>query len=248
MNHPGDYRGVRDGQYGRVRPRGSHRFRTAGIVLIALVIVLTGLDFGARAVAENLVASQIKDQGFPDKPSVSIAGFPFLAQLITRDFKEVRVSSGSLTEGPLEIASVRATMTGVHVNSSFNGGAVDRISGTIDVTFPALASAMTAEAGPLGQLSGGPTLAAAGPHEVKATLDLAVTSRTVVWRVTRAGHNVINIHLLPGGGLPSGLLSSAGDINVPLPSLPAGLSIQDISVTPSGLIGTVTGQNLTFGR
>jgi hypothetical protein len=34
---------------------------------------------------------------------------------------------------------------------------------------------------------------------------------------------------------------------IPLPSLPLGLSIQTISVTPSGLAGTVTGHNVSFG-
>jgi hypothetical protein len=34
---------------------------------------------------------------------------------------------------------------------------------------------------------------------------------------------------------------------VPLPALPVGLSIQSISVTPNGLVGTVTGHNVSFG-
>jgi hypothetical protein len=231
-----------------VRPRSRRRLRTLVIVVIALIAVLVGLDFGARAVAENVMASQIQHQGFPKKPSVSIGGFPFLTQVISRDFSDVHLSSSNITEGPLEIASVSATMNGVHVNSSFKSGTIDRLNGTIDVTFAALANAMTSQAGGLGSLaSSGLTLTQAGPNEVKATLDLVVTSASAVWRVTRTGHNVINIHLVSQSGLTSGLLSSLGDINVPLPSLPVGLSIQSISVTPNGLVGTVTGHNVSFG-
>jgi hypothetical protein len=194
------------------------------------------------------MASQIQQQGFPKKPSVSIEGFPFLTQVITRDFSDVKISSSNITEGPLEIASVTATMNGVHVNTSFKSGHIDRINGTIDVTFAALANAMTSQVGALGSLGGaGLTLTQAGPHTVKATLDLVITSGTAVWRVTRTGHNVINIHLVSASGLTSSLLGSVGDINVPLPALPVGLSIQSISVTPNGLVGTVTGQNVKFG-
>jgi hypothetical protein len=236
-------------EYGVVRPRSRRRLRTIVIAVIALIIVLVGLDFGSRALAENVMASQIQHQGFPKKPSVSVGGFPFLTQVISRDFSDVHLSSSNITEGPLEIASVSATMNGVHVNTSFNSGRIDRLSGTIDVTFTALANAMAAQAGPLASLgAGGLTLSRAGPNEVKATLDLVVTSGSAVWRVTRTGHNEINVHLVSsGGGLGSDVLSSIGDINVPLPSLPLGLSIQGISVTPNGLVGTVTGHNVRFG-
>jgi len=236
-------------EYGVVRPRSRHRLRTLIIVVISLIVVLVGLDFGARAFAENMMALQIQHQGFPKKPSVSIGGFPFLRQVITRDFTDVHLSSSNITEGPLEISSVNATMNGVHVNTSFNSGTIDRLSGTMDVTFTALANAMASQAGPLASLgNGGLTLSQAGPGEVRATLDLVVTSGTAVWRVTRTGHNEINVHLVSsGGGLGSDVLSSIGDINVPLPSLPLGLSIQNISVTSNGLVGTVTGQNVKFG-
>jgi hypothetical protein len=110
---------------------------------------------------------------------------------------------------------------------------------------------MTSEAGGLASALGGAglTLTQAGPSEVKATMDLVVTSGTAVWRITRTGHNVINIHLVSTSGDLSSVSSVLGaiqDINVPLPSLPVGLSIQSISVTPTGVVGTVTGQNVKF--
>jgi hypothetical protein len=237
-------------QYGVVQPRRKNRLRTLTIVLIAVIVVLVGLDFGSRALAESIMASQIKDQGFPKKPDVSIQGFPFLTQVITRDFSDIKISSTNITEGPLEIASLNATMSGVHVNTSFKKGTIDRLNGTIDVTFTALANAMNSESGGLSSaLNGaGLTLTQAGPNEVKTSFDLVVFSGTAIWRITRTGRNNINIHLVSTtGDLPSDLLSSIGDINVPLPSLPVGLSIQSISVTQNGVVGTVTGQNVKFG-
>jgi LmeA-like phospholipid-binding len=235
-------------EYGIVRPRRRHPLRTLTIVVLAVLVVLVGLDFGGRALAENIMASQIKNQGFPTKPHVSIEGFPFLTQVATRDFSDIKISSSNITEGPLEIASVNATMTGVHVSLSFKSGTIDHINGTIDVTFTALANAMTSQAGGLASALGGAglTLTQAGPNEVKATIDLVVTSGTAVWRITRTGHNVINIHLVSNNGDLSSVLGAIQDINVPLPSLPVGLSIQSISVTPNGVVGTVTGQNVKF--
>jgi hypothetical protein len=249
MNQYGDAPRTQYGQYGVVRPRRRHPLRTLTIVDIAVIIVLLGLDFGGRALAENIMASQIKDQGFPKKPDVTIEGFPFLTQVIARDFSDIKVSSSDVTEGPLEIASVNATMSGVHVNTSFKSGTIDRLNGTIDVTFAALANAMTSQAGGLASALGGAglTLSQAGPDEVKATIDLVITSGTAVWEITRTGHNVINVHLVSASGLTSGLLGSIGDINIPLPALPVGLSIQSISVTSNGLVGTVTGQDVKFG-
>jgi len=230
------------------RLRRRHPLRTVVIVLVVLIGLLVALDFGARAVAESKVASQIQKQGFPKKPNVSIEGFPFLTQVISRDFQDVQISSGDVTEGPLEISTINAAMHGVHVNSSFNGGTVDSLNGSITVTFAALANAMTSQAGVLGQLTGaGLTLTDAGNNEVKSTLDLLVTSGTAVWRVSRADHNQIRVQLVSSSGLPSSLLSGISSIPLQLPSLPMGLSIQSISVTPSGLVGTVTGQNVSFG-
>jgi hypothetical protein len=251
MNQYGDAPPTQYGEYGIVRPRRRRPLRTVTIVVVAVLVVLVGLDFGGRALAENIMASQIKDQGFPKKPNVSIQGFPFLTQVITRDFHDINISSSNITEGPLEIASVNATMSGVHVSTSFQSGTIDHINGTIDVTFTALSNAMNSQAGGLTSILGGAglTLTQAGTDEVKSSFNVVLFSGTAIWRVTRTGHNNINVHLVSSSGdLPSDLLSSIGDINIPLPSLPVGLSIQSISVTPNGLVGTVTGQNVKFGK
>ena len=230
------------------RTKRRHPLRTTIIVLVILIGLLVALDFGARAFAESKVASEIQQQGFPKKPNVSIEGFPFLTQVISRDFKDVNISSSNITEGPLLIQSINATMNGVHVNSSFNGGSVDSLNGTLSVTFAALANAMTSQAGGLASLGGaGLTLSQAGTDEVKATLNLVITSGTAVWRVSRTSSGDISIQLVSSTGLTSSLLSGLGNITIPLPHLPLGLTIQSVSVTSSGLVGTVTGHDVSFG-
>ena len=233
-----------------VRTRRRHPWRTVIIVLVVLLGLLVAADFGARAYAQNKMASEIQQQGFPKKPDVSINGFPFLTQVASRDFKNIQVSSDNITEGPLLIQSIHATMTGVHVNSSFQSGTIDHLNGTATVTFPALASAMTSQAGAFGSvISSGLTLSDAGNNEVKASLDLlgGLASGTAVWKVTRTGHNDIHVQLVSASGLGSAATSGISDITVPLPALPLGMTIQSISVTPHGLVATVTGHNVSFG-
>lgn len=235
--------------YGYDRPaRRRHPVRVIIIVLIVLIALLVGADFAARAYAENKAASEIQQQGFPKKPSVDIEGFPFLTQVAAHQFHDIQISSSNDTEGPLDIESINASLKNVHINGAFSGGTIGTLYGTAAITFTALANAVTKEAGPLGQLaSAGLTFSAAGPNEVKATLNVVVFSGTAVWRVTKTAGNDINVQLVSTGGLPSSLLSPVSDITLHLPSLPLGLKIQSISVNSSGLVAVLTGQNVNFG-
>jgi hypothetical protein len=228
------------------RPR--RRLRTVLIIVIALIVVLVALDFGARAFAESKVSSEIQSQGFPKKPDVSIKGFPFLTQVISRDMKSIEISSTDVPAGPVTIHSIDAVMNGVHINSGFNGATVDTLHGTATITFGELSNSLANQVGPLGSLGGaGLTLKAAGPDEVTATLDLLVTSGSATWKVTREAGNKLGIHLVSSNGLPSELLNSVQDITVPLSGLPLHLQIDSVSVTSNGIVGTLSSQKVTFG-
>jgi len=228
--------------------RRHHPLRIIIIVLIVLIALLVAADFAARAFAENKAASEIQQQGFPKKPSVDIEGFPFLTQVAAKDFPNIQISASNVTEGPLDIASIDATLKDVHINGAFSGGTIDSLNGTATISFAALSNAMTSQAGSLGQLAKTAlTLSAAGPDEVKATLNAVVLTGTAVWRVTTTASNAINIQLVSTGGLPSALLSPIKDITLQLPRLPLSLRIQSVTVNSSGLTGTLTGQDVSFG-
>jgi hypothetical protein len=236
-------------EYDRPRRRRGRRLGVLVIVLIVLAGLLVAADFAARSYTEDRVAAQIQKQGFTTRPSVTIDGFPFLTQLASKDFSEVQITSGSIREGPLQIQSIAATLHRVLVNSSYSGGQVTQLTGNADITFAALASAMSSEAGALSQvLSGALTLSAAGSDEVQATLGVAGLSETATWRVTVPGPSTIGIQLVSGGGvLPATVLNGIGAITISLPGLPIGLGLTGISVTPTGLVASVAGRNVSFG-
>jgi hypothetical protein len=234
---------------GRTTRRRGGCLRTFVIALIALIVLLVAGDFVTKAFAESEIASQIKSHGFPKKPSVSIAGFPFLTQVIGRDIHKVTISSKNIPEGPVEISSINAVMNGIHLNGGFSSGTVKTLTGSVLVTFPSLAHTLNSRLGPLGSLlsSSGLTLSAAGPDEVKASLNLLVASGSATWRVTRLSGQDLQIRLVNSSGVPASALSSLQTINIPIPKLPLGVKIDSVRITGQGVVGHISGRNLAFG-
>lgn len=228
----------------------SRRWRRWVIALVVVIVVLVGLDFAARAVAENIMASKIEQQGLQHRPGVSIGGFPFLTQVASRDFRQVSLTASDQTEGPVTITSISAQARDITLNSySFSSGTIGSLSGTALISFGSLSRTLVQEVGPLGSLLNGAglKLTAAGPHEVQATLNLLVTTGSATWRVSRLPGDRLNIRLVRSSGVPSSLLGSIQNITLQIPHLPLGLTINSVDVTPAGVVGHVSGAHVPFG-
>lgn len=208
--------------------------------IIVLLILATIGDRVANAVAENTIANQILQNGFPAKPSVTIEGFPFLTQLAAHDIRRIDLSASNVPAGPVTISTVKATLTGVHLNSSFNGGTVDNINGTAFVSFSSLASAGGGGTGT------GITMSADGPDKVKITAGLGPVSDTEVAKVTKTAANEITIQVVNSGSPLSGLLSSFGSYSFTIPKLPAGMQVTGVAVTSQGITISAAGQHTTL--
>lgn len=231
-------------------PRRGHALRNTIIVLVALLVVLVALDRAAVFFVQGKIASEIQDQGFPSKPDVTVHGFPFLTQVISRHFEDVQISSKPVQEGPVVIQSINAEMSDVRMNSGYSAGTVGHLSGHGVITFGSLSNALgSVVGGDLSSLIGnaGLTLKPAGKHEVKASIDMLVASGSATWRITRVNGREINVRLVSSNGLPAQLLDSVRNITVPVPQLPLGMKIQSVIVTPSGISIRVTGNNVAFG-
>jgi LmeA-like phospholipid-binding len=233
------------------------RSRGAKIVvwIVAVLVLLVVLDFGAKAFAENEAADQIQKHGFPKKPSVSIAGFPFLTQVITRDFHQITISATDIPEGPIKITSMKVVATHVKLNSSFNGGTTGPLHGTVLISLGEVGGFLQA-AGPIAQFIGGGSgggirVVAVGSSELKANLNAlgGSVNGSATWRVTRVGSDEIHLRLVSSGGdVPSGLLDRARSITIPLKSLPAGLRLTGkLSSSSGGIVAHVFADSLSFG-
>jgi LmeA-like phospholipid-binding len=232
------------------RRRRGGCLRAAIIGVVVLVILLVAADFIAKAVAQNVAASQIQKDGFPKKPSVTFEGFPFLTQVAARDFHQVRLSSSDVPAGPVDITKVNAVANGIHLNGNFQSGTIDQVSGTVVISFGSLDSALTNALGPAGSVVGsvGLKLSAAGPQEIKASLDLVVASGSATWRVTRPSPQELSVTLVSSSGLPDSLLQPIRNFSFTIPKLPFGLTIQTVSVTPAGLVGNISATHVPFSQ
>ncbi len=232
----------------RRRRGGCLRSLVIGVVVI--VILLVAADFVAKAVAQNVAASQIQKQGFPKKPSVTIEGFPFLTQVASHDLHQVRLSASDVPEGPVEITQVNAVANDIRLNSGFNSGTIGQVSGTVLISFGSLSSTVTKELGQAGQLvaSSGLHLSAAGPDEVKASVDLVLASGSATWRVTRVSGRELSVQLVASSGLPAEVLAPIRSFSFSIPKLPFGLTIQTVSVTSSGIVGQISATNVAFSQ
>jgi hypothetical protein len=230
--------------------RKRNRGRKLAIWIAAVLVVLVGLDFGAKAFAESQAATEIQKRGFPTKPHVSIAGFPFLTQVVTRHFDQITISSSNLPAGPLTISSLTIVLDNVHLNSfNFSGGTAGPLHGTIVISLGALGSALS---GPLGSFlgGGGVVIKSVGSNLIKGSFNLAggLLSGSATWRVTSTSSNEIHLHLVSSSGLPSAVTSAAQDITLPLNSLPAGLRLTGgLSSSSNGIVANVAANSISFG-
>jgi hypothetical protein len=229
---------------GRSRPRRRRR-RGRGLIitLIVLIGLLVAADFGAKAFAENAIASKIDSSGLGVKPSVSIEGFPFLTQVASRNLKQIDINASNFTVKQVVISSLHATATGVKPNASFNGATINKINGTVVVSFTTVTNlvpvpGLTVSADP-----------ADGPDAIKLNSSLG----GAVGKIEQTSPNVITVQVgdLTGlAGIASLLGGStlASSYTFDIPKLPAGLVVRSVTVTSAGIVATASAQNTTLSQ
>ena len=231
-----------DPAWQRPAPRRRRRRGRGWIVLLVILVILGVLfvvvDRVAKAYAQNMIASKIQSDGFPKKPSVAIQGFPFLTQVAERDIRTIDISADDVQEGKLDISSVQATATGVHINSSFNGATIDHISGTALITFSSIASATGAQ---------GVTISA-DPSAGPAAASVSAGPLTATAQVVRSGANQFSVRMESLAGIPASVIGSLPNYTFNIPKLPAGLQVQGVSVTNQGININISAQNTTLSQ
>ena len=110
------------------------------ILIIALVVLLGllfGLDRAAAAYAAGRIATKLQAQGFPVRPSVTVEGFPFLTQLISRHLDGIEVTAPRFPVGQVT-ASIRAHATDITLDSGYQSGTIAQVTGTGLISFASL--------------------------------------------------------------------------------------------------------------
>lgn len=210
------------------------------VTLVVLAVLFVVGDQIAKSYAQNMIATKLQSSsGLTTKPSVTIEGFPFLTQLAAHDIRTVDISASNVQENKLDITSIKATATGVHLNSSFSGATIDHISGTALISFASLINAAGAPAGVTvtADPSGGPNSA-----------NVSFGPLTATAQITQTGPSQITVRVESLDGISASSLGLLTDYKINVPTLPAGLQVQGVSVTGQGIVIKVAAQNTTLSQ
>jgi LmeA-like phospholipid-binding len=225
----------------RRRRRTGRRILILGIVLLAILGLLVGLDRAAAAITADRIAAKLHTEGFPVEPTVTVKGFPFLTQLISRHLDAVEVIAPEVPVGPVT-ASIDVHATDITLDSGYQSGTIAQVNGTSLITFASLAKVPALASVP------GLKISEAGPSMVKLSANLAIFAATAIARVTLASPHEIVLRLVSASGVPAALLDPIRHLVVQIPTLPLGLTVQSVTVTPQGVVIGVSGSNVSFGQ
>ena len=214
-------------------------------IVIVLAILLVIANFVGKAVAENDMADQFTANGFPVRPSVNIEGFPFLTQVVAKDFKKVVITASNIPAGPVTISTLNATITGMHLNSSWNGATIDHLTATAFVSLSSLTDGISSELGGAASLTAVPD----GPNSLKITGSVLGLSASGEVEIKQTGPQQITIELPTSGGLVGSLLGSAASFPINLPAgVPPSLRITGLTLNGNGLTLSAAATNATFSK
>ena len=221
-----------------------------GVAVLAVLLVTA--DRIAVAVAENQISDRLTSAyGLPDKPGVSIAGFPFLTQVAAGDYRQIDVSASQVPADGVTLHNLNVRLSGVHATVGQvlgNGSSMvtaERAAGSAMVGFGTVDRRL-----PGGfrlhrdgkNLSVSGKLAYHGAHiPVSATVALGVSDSGI--RVTPVRVDVPGIPSLPVSAYSSQLR-----IVVPLSTLPLHLRLTSVHVTPDGLRIAASARHVQFAR
>jgi LmeA-like phospholipid-binding len=211
------------------------------IVLLVLLGLLFGLDRAAAAYTANRIAAKLQAQGFGVKPHVSVEGFPFLTQLISRHLDGVEVTSPKVPVGPVT-AAIDVHATNIMLDAGYQSGTIAQVDGTGLITFASLAKLPALAAIP------GLRISSDGPHMVQLSANLAIFAATAIARVKLASPHEIALSLVSASGVPAALLDPIRHLAVQIPALPLGLTVQSVTVGQRGVVIRVSGSNVSFGQ
>lgn len=259
---------VQDGRYQGAqhpgRPAGRRRGRgwTALLVVLACFALLAvAADRGADLLAERAVGQGVqREQGLAAPADVSIAGFPFLTQLLSGRYRQIDLAADGVQAGSgLTVDRVTVRLTDVSAGASdLLAGRTDRLrAGAVSVRARVgYASLDRVFADRLGTDQLAVTFADGGRNRLAVT----GTLRTVLGDLQVKGlvsarlvEQGIRLRLVPGSvpGLPpvaDRLLQDLFDLTLPLPAQVSGIRPTTVEIGPDGVTLTGTGTDIPLGR
>jgi LmeA-like phospholipid-binding len=231
-------------------PRPRRRGRRWIIALVILLGLLVAADRIGVVVTENVLASQIKkDQNLSQTPGVSIDGFPFLTQVVSRDFSHVTVDIRGLVASGVPISDIHADLNGVHVSSGYNSATVDTLTATAILNYSDLSKAISNQVENIGTV----TVSEGSGGQLKATYSILGASVSAQVAATLLPGNTIELKSAGVdagglGGLVQAVTPTGFDVKIPLGTLPFGIQLKSLVLTSTAADIIATGHNVALSQ
>jgi hypothetical protein len=203
------------------------------IALVIFVALLFALDRAGVAIAERQISTRVQSAySLPERPKVSIGGFPFLTQVVSGRYQDISVTISKASVGGVQVQDIQARFTGVHASLSLLLG---QGSGSVTAA-AATGTALIPYAQVQQRLPRGITLAAHGGS-------LRVTGNTPLGSV----HSIVSLAVTRTGiSVSADVLGSRLTYVIPVGTLPLHLSVTGVRAAGTGLVVAATGRNVTL--
>ena len=222
----------------------------AGLIIVALVVI----DRVTKFVAEGQAEARIQETyGLAERPDVTVRGFPFLTQILSRELNRVDLSLDNAQVGTLTGLNVDVTARTIEIDSAATGRA-EVVSGRLTLPYDSLASVARDAGATVTDLSyaGEPGLIA-----IAAQLDLPTGElEAVAYSVVRLEESRITVRLerieVNGESAPPGLDLAVGDqldFAIELPDVPGvgEITVDAVEAREDGIAVLVTGRDVAVG-
>ncbi len=246
------------GERSRPRKRWGRRLLITLIVLLlllgifAVVVDRFGKSFAERLIGERVTEQVANQEATSEKPDVTVEGVPFLTQVLSGEYQEIKIQLANFT-GPagngktirmplldVRAKDVRAPLETLRTRQGDNIATTVTGTGTLD--YATLAELTDREGVKLGEKDG--KLAVTAPLDVlnqtvtvNGTANLEVTKDNVV----RIRFEQVTAEGLPDIPLVRNLLNNYAkqiSVDVKVPALPLDLVVQKVQPTAEGLVVT----------
>jgi hypothetical protein len=213
------------------------------IGIVVLLVLAVAADFGAARLFESRVTEALQRKyGLSERPIVQVRDFPFLPHLASGRFSTIDLAATDASTRSISIAALELHMRDVRVpRSVLLGGSgvvrVARTDGEVKLSQAEL-NRLLAD-----RLQGGSLTLEAGRVRLRLTTQILGRSLTGT-AVGRLGVRDGRITFTPETVLVDGVrnqileeqLASRLNLDVPLPPLPAGFTVERIDVQPGAVV------------
>ncbi|WP_156727482.1 LmeA family phospholipid-binding protein [Streptomyces apocyni] len=239
-------------------------------IILIITVVLGGLfvaaDRLAVGFAEDKAADRLRtSEGLAQTPDVSIKGFPFLTQVMSGEFDEVRIGIDGLeasNEGEkVRIEELKATMHDVAFSNNYSSATASRATGSARISYAELLKA--AEVEPV-QVMPGVTakvtgLSDGGDGKIKVEIEVTgtmpgtgqkfTTPAEVLSSVIVDGGNTVKVRAdtmprLTALPIADAKLREITDFEQKVDGLPSGIGLEKVEAVADGVAISVTGSQV----